>query len=328
MKVDQIVLEGDTPGQGFALRVIRFGAEGPGPSVYMQAALHAAELPGMVALDWLIPRLEAAERDGRLRGAVTLVPHANPIGLAQGVLGETLGRFDLYGRLNFNRAFPAEGPAELAGRPLPERLKAALVALALEAEVVLDIHCDDEGPVYLYAMEDQVPQALDLARDLGAVAILTDPRTNTETFDQTVPHRWGPEKASRFAATVELRGLVDVDDRLGAADAAGLYRYLVRLGTVSDDFPAATPGPEPLVVGSPLAEYVYSPVGGAVLFEAAVGDWVTAGQRVAQVLSEAGSPRHEVLAPAEGMVMTRRDRRVLRRGDEVLKILRHPRPLS
>lgn len=246
-------------------------------------------------------------------GRVTLVPHANPVGLAQAVFDTTLGRFDLNGRMNFNRAFPTGTPSDLIGRPMAQRLKATLLGLATEAEVVLDLHCDDEAPVYLYAHESRLPQARDLAQALGAAVILTDPSQAAESFDMAVMLRWGEAAAgSRFAATVELRGMLDVRDDLAASDAAGLYQYLVRLGTVRDDLPPVA-SPEPLVADVDLAELIPTPVAGAVLYEVEVGDWVTAGQRVAQVLPEAGTARHEVLAPADGYVMTRKDHRFLRR---------------
>ena len=62
MEIERVTLEADTPGQEFFLRVIRFRGSRQGPAVYIQAGLHANELPGLVALDRLIPRLEAAER--------------------------------------------------------------------------------------------------------------------------------------------------------------------------------------------------------------------------------------------------------------------------
>ncbi len=328
MEIERISLESDTSGQEYFLRVLRFTGSGRGPAVYMQAALHAHELPGMVALDRLIPRLEAAENDGRLAGWVTIVPHANPIGLAQAIFAETLGRFDLNGRINFNRSFPSEAIDRLTGKPAPERLKALLVGLARQATVVLDLHCDDEGPVYLYVAERQLEMGRRLARAIEATVILTDSGSDPATFDATVLAHWAAERRAddpRFAATIELRGTMDVTAALAERDAEGLYRYLVDIGTVIDELPAIPP--IDLVSGDiEAAELIATPVPGALLYDVAVGDWVTEGQRLAVVLSEAGKEHHEVRAPFEGLVMTRRDRRFARRGDEIIKVLRHQRP--
>jgi predicted deacylase len=257
----------------------------------MQAALHAHEFAGMVALDRLIPRLEQAESEGRLASSVTLVPHANPVGLAQAVFGETLGRFDVNSRLNFNRSFPADAPESLSGRSTAERLKATLLSLAAKADVVLDLHCDDEGPVYLYTAERQLDEGRRLARALGATVILT---------------------------------MMDVTPDLAKRDAAGLYRYLVDLGAVSDPLDAYDPA-DPVVGDVDDAQLIPTPVPGALLYDVSVGDWVTEGQRLATVLSEVGVEPYEVRSPFDGLVMTRRDRRFVRRGEDVIKVLRHPR---
>ena len=328
MEIERVTFESDTPGQEFSLRVFRFRGSGNGPAVYMQAALHAHEMPGMVALDRLIPRLEAAENDARLAGSVTVVPHANPVGLAQAVFGETLGRFDLNGRINFNRSFPLEAADGLTGRPAAERLKAILLSLAAKSDVVLDIHCDDEGPVYLYVPERHLDEGRRLARSMQAAVILTDAGTDPVSFDLAVAARWAKERrasGTRFAATIELRGMMDVTSALADRDANGLYRYLVDTGTVIDKLPAIFPA-DPISGDVDAAQLIATPVPGALLFDVAIGDWVTEGQRLAVVLSDAGAAHHEVLAPFEGMVMTRRDRRFVRRGEDVIKVLRHRRP--
>jgi len=327
MEIEYTTLESDTPGQSFALRFIRFRGSGNGPSIYMQAALHAHEFPGMVALDRLIPRLEQAESEGRLASSVTLVPHANPVGLAQAVFGETLGRFDVNSRLDFNRSFPAAAPESLSGRSTAERLKATLLSLAAKADVVLDLHCDDEGPVYLYTAERQLDEGRRLARALGATVILTDGGTDPLSFDLAVRARWAAENRpgdQRFAATVEFRGMMDVTPDLAKRDAAGLYRYLVDLGAVSDPLVAYDPA-DPVVGDVDDAQLIPTPVPGALLYDVSVGDWVTEGQRLATVLSEVGVEPYEVRSPFDGLVMTRRDRRFVRRGEDVIKVLRHPR---
>lgn len=186
----------------------------------------------------------AAENEARLVGNVTLVPHANPIGLTQAVFGETLGRFDLNGRINFNRSFPAEAAEKLTARPAAERLKATLLALVEEADVVLDLHCDDEGPVYVYVAERQLDKGLRLARAMQATAILTGAGDDPISFDHSVAVRWAAERRdsdARFAATIELRGMMDVTPTFAEQDASGLYRYLVDIGTVIDELPAIIP---------------------------------------------------------------------------------------
>ena len=74
--------------------------------MYVQASLHAEELPGMLAAFHLRALLDQAEAAGRLRGEVVLVPVANPIGLAQRIDHKPMGRFELDSSENFNRHYP------------------------------------------------------------------------------------------------------------------------------------------------------------------------------------------------------------------------------
>ena len=85
------------------LSVFRYGA---GPrKAYIQASLHADELPGMRTAWELKLRLAALEAEGRLLGTVELVPVANPIGLDQWLQASHLGRFEANSGQNFNRGF-------------------------------------------------------------------------------------------------------------------------------------------------------------------------------------------------------------------------------
>jgi predicted deacylase len=78
--------------------------------IYLQAGLHADEIPGMLVLHYLKRLLNQAERRAELRGEIILVPVANPPGLAQVVLNGGIGRFDLASGRNFNRDFPDLAP--------------------------------------------------------------------------------------------------------------------------------------------------------------------------------------------------------------------------
>ena len=83
-----------------------FGQPDQGPKVYVQASLHADELPGMLVAHHLRGLLEVAEQSGQLLGEVVLVPMANPIGLDQTTMHHQLGRFELASMENFNRNYP------------------------------------------------------------------------------------------------------------------------------------------------------------------------------------------------------------------------------
>jgi predicted deacylase len=119
--------------------------------------------------------------------------------------------------------------------------------------------------------------------------------------------------------------MMDVTPAFAEQDADGLYRYLVDIGTVIDELPAISPV-DPIIGDVDAAQLIPTPVPGALLYDVEIGDWVNEGQRLAVVLSEPGTVDHEILSPFDGQVMTRRDLRFVRRGDDVIKVLRHPLP--
>jgi len=63
--------------------------------VYIQASLHADELPGIVVANHLIKLLEQADQKGLIRKQIVIIPYANPIGLSQKLMGSHIGRFSL-----------------------------------------------------------------------------------------------------------------------------------------------------------------------------------------------------------------------------------------
>lgn len=61
----------------------------------MQAATHANEMPGAMALHHLMPQLLATERKGLIQGEIIVVPTVNPIGQSQLVGNSHAGRYNL-----------------------------------------------------------------------------------------------------------------------------------------------------------------------------------------------------------------------------------------
>jgi predicted deacylase len=330
-------LDGDTPGLGYSLTVLTFKGRDPkAPSVYMQAALHGNELPGAAALHVLIPQLVAAEAEGRLRGDVTLVPLANPIGLGQYAYEEHMGRFAMGSRVNFNRNFQRLERPDVAlieddrdGVPVERRLKARLLRHSIGKTIVLDLHCDDQSLPYLYVPAEVWPFMSDLAAALDAEAVLTFEGGTDGSFDEASIHPYlqaAPEVAdfrNRVVTTVELRGRADVDATIAAHDGNGLYRFLVGRGVVVDAAAAPVPAYDAVAVPQTHVEMVRAPRGGLVLFHAGPGDKVAAGALIAEVIGEPGSPETvtAVHAEAAGLVLTRVSARSVRVGDDLMKIV-------
>ncbi len=278
MRVRTIDLPAPAPGTWHSLRVQAFGEPGARPKAYLQAGLHGDELPGIMALTMLRPLLEEAETRGAIAGEIVLVPVANPIGLGQSIMGSHTGRYDLDLMTNFNRGWPdlaetvaAQVGSELgadAGRnvalvrgalrhavaALPAHggngvLRKTLLLEAIDADIVLDLHCDLEAVTHLYLGTPLWPDARDLAADIGAEATLLAEQSGGNPFDEAFSAPWWtlarrfpdhPIPLACLSATVEYRGLADVSERQGQEDAEALLRFLARRGVLRDD-----PGPLP-----------------------------------------------------------------------------------
>jgi len=336
MQKSEIIIAGDTPGVEFRLPVVTFpGTGAAAPKTYMQAALHAEELPGVAALHFLIPMLEAAEKRGDILGAITIVPKANPIGAGQYVNGANEGRFDLGSRTNFNRDYPLISGDEretllddLDDLLATDQLKHHLLHMASGADLMLDLHCDDESQLYAYLHEVWWPEATDLAESMGLEAVLLSDGKSS-AFEDAVTHAWehgplGSRKSwheGRLSLTMEFRGLADVDPVLGRMDAEGLYAFLQRRGVVAGE-PIRKESFEGAVAGLDYVQMVNAPVTGMVLFEREFGEVVDKGDHLATIVTKPGDATGDVkvTAPTEGTIVTRTTRRFVRRTDNLMKI--------
>ncbi|MBY3138602.1 succinylglutamate desuccinylase/aspartoacylase family protein [Rhizobium laguerreae] len=336
MDVSDIIIPGDTPGTEWRLPVLRFKGHDPkAPKIYIQGALHAGELPGTVLLHFLCEGLRQAESQGGIAGDITIVPQANPIGAAQSHFGELQGRFDLGSRTNFNRDFPlisivdrATLTEDLDDYPATDRLKRQLLHMALGADLVLDLHCDDESLQYAYIDEAFWPEAADLAAALEMEAVLLSDGESS-AFEEAVGFAWkyevpGERRArlpGKLSVTVELRGKRDVDPVLAKKDADGLWHFLAARGIVGDGKPVATVFSGPAV---PLdnVEIIRTPEGGAVLFHRDIGERVAEGDLLATIVTRPGQPGGSIdlTAPQDGLILTRTSDRLVRRRDDLMKI--------
>ena len=321
MLIETIELPGDSPGLRHHLQVLRFGTAGASPKAYVQAALHADEVPALLVAQQLRTRLETLEASGQVLGEVVLVPFANPIGLAQQVLGQHHGRFDLRDGGNFNRSFAdlsvalaasvrdqltadlqqntvvvraalRGAAAALGARCSTEDLKNRLLQLAIDADVVLDLHCDSEAVMHLYALTPQRDMACELGAALGAQAVLLATESGGSPFDEACTRPWLvlqqqlpglPLPLACFASTIELRGTSDTSHALASQDANALIAFLQLRGVLGGAAPvlASLPcDPTPLSGSEPVT----ATHSGVVVFLRQPGDRVVAGDTIADLV--------------------------------------------
>jgi predicted deacylase len=338
------------------LRVLRFGPSGGRPKAVLQAGLHADELPGMLVLRLLAEMLEAEAARGGLLGEIVLIPCANPIGLSQRKGEALIGRADLKTDQNFNRGFPdlalltrkalkgklgddvaanvavirAAFADALAAHEPDGRVGALQLMLlkeAADADLVLDLHADNEAQMHLYTLPQLWEAVEPLAAELDARAVLLCEDSGGSSFDEACSTPWVrlagayPDAAipsACLSATVELRSNNELDEKLAARDARALLRFLMRRGLVAGE-PGVTPRllckPTPLEGMQPLK----APIEGLVIYRRQLGDTVRAGEVVAEIVPLSGD-RVPLVAGTEGLLFARHNQPWAWEGKTIAKI--------
>jgi predicted deacylase len=298
----------------------RFEGDARGPKVHLQAGVHADEIAGMLVLHLLMQRLQIAESEGRLKGTVTVVPQANPLGIGQFRQGRILGRYHDATGHNFNRGFDQSAAMEQPSTVVQQWQK-KLVQLAAPADVMLDLHTDDEALPYVYVHRSFWPRGRELAAAMKMdVAIIWDDGGDG-SFEETIIAPWLRDGATdqRMAATLELRGQGDVNDRFAGQDAEGLYTWLCGYGVIDEPVLPVDWPVEAVEMG--YMETILAPQPGVLVFEKELGDVVEEGQRFARILRRPGDPSSEVVLFAEqtGRLVTRYRDRLISQGMGVAK---------
>lgn len=350
------VLPWGSPGIERRLSVFRFG-DGP-RKAYIQASLHADELPGMRVAVELKKRLRELENAGRLNATIELVPVANPIGLSQMFQATHQGRFDFASGKNFNRDFPSLGKAvaaRVAGRltanakqnvqliratmqdvlnelPEPnstlEGLQRRLLAHACDADVVIDLHCDFESILLLYSLPQLWDSLEPLANRLGAGVALLAEAAGGDAFDEACSTPWldlarqFPEASipmACIATTVELGGMADTGHVEAEAHADAILGYLGGLELISGDWPTA---PSSHCEATPFAgaQYAYAPHAGVVSFLKPLGARVSEGDALFDVFDPITDRHSRVCATTDGVLYARERLRFAQPGLWLAKV--------
>ena len=319
-------LTGDTPGATTELYWYTAGPADASTRVHLQAALHADEQPGTMALHHLLPRLRDADAAGQLRAHFTIFPSVNPLGLANYSLRHHIGRYDVQTGTNYNRRWPDLYPLiadALAGklgdhphanirtiraavaawidaqRPSSaiQQLRLLVLKSAAASDIVLDLHCDDDSLKHIFTSPELMPGLQDLADWMGVAATLTAEDSGGGSFDEVLPSLYRKARLANpghpipngaETATLEYRGSADSFDALGQADAAGLYGFFA-----SRELIAAGPGPRPSPAPGPTpfeaTEVLRTDAPGLLAYRVELGDRVVKGQPIADLIAMDGS---------------------------------------
>ena len=354
MQTEHLNLPAGSPGTHSSLTLWRYGQPG-GKKVYIQAALHADEWPGLLMLHHLHKHLEHA----KINGEILIVPYANPLGMRQFLGGYQLGRFDFDYSGNFNRGYLNLGEAALPyldqerlrsmddGDAIAtvrnamqqalndwqpqlesEHLRKALQQLSFDADYVIDVHCDANACAHAFVnvRHQQTGEVLAQAMQLDALILEDDP--GSIAFDEAACSPWWRLEAAldttlpypTFATTLELRGERDISDEIASNDAANFMKFLAHIGIVDGE-----PLPEnDTPLGTPLAgvSRVLAPHSGLLDFKIEAGERVAAGALVAELinLDDPSATRTALHAPIDGTVYALGRNHLVRPGHVVVQI--------
>ncbi len=360
-KQHQQQLLGDAPGHSTTLFWYTAGPETAETKIYLQAALHADEQPGTMALHHLLPMLRDADAAGTLKARFVVFPSVNPLGLATRVLRRHIGRYDLETGVNFNRRWPdlyplvAEAVAGKLGddpkanlhiirkavgdwidRQQPataaQQLRMLTLKAAHDADIVLDLHCDDESLKHIFTSPDLMPGLQDLADRMQVAATLTAEDSGGGSFDEVLPSLY--RKAQRAnpnipipmgaeTATLEYRGQADTHDDLGREDAHGLFDFFSGRGLIDMIPPPVGPAPQPTSLEA--TEMLRADRPGLLAYRVALGDKVEKGDTVADIIAmdgpEAFLARTPLRAGTDGFILSRASAKYVVAGSSVAKIV-------
>jgi len=323
MSCDRIskVLVGDTPGRSTELNYFRIGPADATQKVYLQAALHADEQPGILILHHLLQLLRDADAAGELNAQFVLFPMVNPLGMGDIEFGQHQGRYNRSSGVNHNRDWPVlydavspglvaklgadaaenillirdalrEWAANLPRVTAFEQWRRCVISEACDADYVFDVHCADDSLVHIFTIPQQAENMQQLANWTGAAATLLAEDTGGGSFDEVWPTVWlrlageCPDKPLPLpvvTCTLEYRGNFDTFDNLNRQDAQNLYGYFQEQGLIEGE-PRGQKGAAPAPTDLRATEYLRAPQAGLLAYYVELGDRVEKGDRVADLI--------------------------------------------
>ena len=323
MSFEKIVrtLVGDTPGRSTELNYFRIGPDGAAKKVYLQAALHADEQPGILVLHHLLPLLRDADAAGELKARFVLFPMVNPLGMGDIEFGRHQGRYNRSTGVNHNRDWPSlydavgaavaqkldsdadlnielvraalrDWAASLPRTTALQQWRQCVISEACDADYVFDLHCDDDSLLHIFSVPQLADNMQQLANWTGAAATMLAEDSGGGSFDEVWPAIWlrlarecgdKPLPLPVASCTLEYRGQGDTFDSLNRQDALNLYGYFQEQGLIGGT-PLGQKSEARAGTDLRATEYLRAPYAGLLAYRVELGDWVEKGDCVADLI--------------------------------------------
>jgi predicted deacylase len=279
------------------------------PSVYIQAGIHGQEYMGYGVALCLIEYF----KKNPPKGKVTLVPKVNPYGMNVKMGDTTYGRFDPTTGANWNRNYAnwLKDPEEFASahqgqswsqikealrteakhaltrtepQSYQDKLAYQLQVLAIQHDIMLDLHCDGISLPYIYCPD----YALDYAKQLEFDYHLTAHRFFKGSFDHAMVYpfwavfeymRFPSDQLDMMAFTLELGNKEYFDLERCQKFADRIVKFL------QTPYKKAADNPKQYACHQREFIDIYSPQAGMLYDFAPLGTMVPAGQPLCLLLA-------------------------------------------
>ena len=352
MKFTRIPIRTLPSGHEVSIPVYFFKGKNPkAKKAYLQSSIHGAEHQGNPVIHHLI---EFFKKNPPL-GDVTLVPICNPVGMDHKSGEYTDGRYETATGDNWNRAYldvatPLEDlkgnytvpelKSEMlkairkklkSGVSFPQKLALTLQEMAMQADVVLDLHNANVSLPYVYSADMCLKDAV----YLGFKHILSMPTTFGGALDEAICAPWAKlqkrhglkDEALPQGYTVELGGQERISLEAGKNECANVIEFFKHHGIVSGR--AKTPAP---AMVCDLADYktIYAPRGGLYDYKIETGSVIKKGTLMAECLNfgPSGGVVTEIRAEIDCMPTLHYSSSSVSEGDELFKIFSKWRSIS
>jgi predicted deacylase len=271
----------------------------PGPIVGMVTGVHGDEYEGPEAVRAIMAKIDPA----KLKGGIICTPQANITAF------EVFDRTGWVDRLDMNRSFPGREDGYLTQRVA----NAVVKEIVEQCDYLLDMHSAgltiDLAPYVGYNDTDSdVGRAsFELAKAFGVPLLYS-----STPFPNVL--RLEAHKRNIPGILIEVGGEGRFRQDKFEEMERGLWNVLRYLKMV-DGEPTQLPKRYSIVKAPPEGEFIHSPSGGFLRSYVAVGDKVSAGQVLGDIIDVFGNLIVQIASPMDGIILLSRTIPSIRVGD-------------